>query len=204
MTERPTPSRAPRARLAAALALAAAALLPAAAAAQIALKPASPQPAADALSPGLAVDYAYPGDIRFLGQADTALRREGEAGPPIVGLDYPDGGEGAPVLTSERTLRVAAAIRGYLRFDQAGTWRLEVHSNDGIDLAIGGAKVDKFDGRRRCESNGWIEVEVPEPGWYPVRAIYFQRLGTSCLMMRWEKPDGMRQWTPRTAWAYAE
>lgn len=178
------------------------ALAAGAAAAQTPVRPATPQPAEDALKPGLSVSYAFPGEVRYLGQAEAALRREGRPGHPLVGLDYPDEGVGQPTLTSGRGEFVAAEIEGFLRFDQAGIWRLEVHSNDGVALEVGGMEVDRYDARRTCETNGWVEISVPEPGWYPVHALFFQRYNSSCLMMRWEKPDGTREWTPQSAWAY--
>ncbi|HKK37405.1 MAG TPA: hypothetical protein VJ994_14005 [Paracoccaceae bacterium] len=174
----------------------------AAAAAQTPVRPALPQPSASALEPGLAVRYAFPAEVRFLGHAVAALRREGEPGRPLVGLDYPDQGLGQPTLTSGRGEFVAAEIEGFVEFDQPGTWRLEIHSNDGVSVDIGGSAVDSFDGRRTCDTNGWVEIEVPEAGWYPVEVLFFQRYNSSCLMMRWEKPDGTREWTPQSAWAY--
>ena len=58
----------------------AAALTAGAAAAQaVTLTPANPQPDASALTPGLAVEYAYPADIKWLDDAegwfDYGLRR---------------------------------------------------------------------------------------------------------------------------------
>ncbi|MFO7856164.1 MAG: hypothetical protein R6V44_13295 [Paracoccaceae bacterium] len=174
----------------------------AAAAAQMPVRPALPQPSASELEPGLAVRYAFPAEVRFLGHAVAALRRDGEPGRPLVGLDYPDQGLGQPTLTSGRAEFVAAEIKGFVKFDQAGTWRLEIHSNDGVSVDIGGVAIDSFDGRRTCDTNGWIEIEAPEAGWYPVEVLFFQRFNSSCLMMRWEKPDGTREWTPQSAWAY--
>jgi hypothetical protein len=190
-------------RRAGAAAAAAATLLAAgAASAQVPLRPATPQPAESALEPGLAVEYAFPAEVRFLGHAEAALRRDAERGQPLVGLDYPDMGLGQPTLTSSRGEFVAARIEGFVKFDQPGTWRLEVHSNDGVALEIGGTEVDRFDARRTCDTNGWVTVSVPQAGWYPVDVLFFQRYNSSCLMMRWEKPDGTQEWTPQSAWAY--
>ena len=32
---------------------------------------------------------------------------------------------------------------------------------------------------------GEVQVNVPEAGWYELQATYFQRMGTSCLIMEW-------------------
>ena len=178
------------------------ALFAGAAQAQTALSPAAPQPNAAALQPGLAVWYAYPPEIRNIDDIDYWLEDGKEEGPPLVGLDYPDSDPGAPIMTARTHEMVAAEIKGFLRFDQAGVWALEVHSNDGIDLKLGGVRVDRYGTRRTCDTNGWVEVTVPEPGWYPVDALYFQRLNTACLMMRWKKPDGTKEWTPQDVWAF--
>ncbi|MEO1687983.1 MAG: hypothetical protein AAFU61_08770 [Pseudomonadota bacterium] len=185
-------------RIAAALTLGL--LFAGAAAAQTALTPASPQP--DGLKTGLWVNYAYPADVKTLKVARDWLNSGKEAGPPLIGLDYMDSDPGAPVLTSKRAEFVAAEIGGYVRFDQPGVWGLQIHSNDGALVTFGGAEVDRFNGRRPCDTNGWVEVSVPQAGWYAVSATYYQRLNTGCLMMRWRKPDGTTEWTPRDAWGF--
>lgn len=164
-----------------------AALAPAAVVAEaITLKPASPQPSAGALTPGLAVRYArMPGATRQLAQARKALDKKSEAGPPLAGLAYEDTHKGDLVLTSERKELVGAAISGYIKFDRAGSYTLDFLSNDGLEIAIGGQNVGVYDGIHACGYVGEIEVSVPSAGYYPVEATYFQRKGTACLMMEW-------------------
>jgi hypothetical protein len=173
------------------------------AAGPVALKPASPQPDAGALKPGLAVVYARPRDVKYLFEAETALREKAEPGPPLVGFDYPDTNKGDPALTSGQPEKIAAEIEGFIRFDQSGVWRVQFMSNDGLRVRLGGAEIYEKDGRFPCSSDGWIEVSVPEPGWYPIKALYFQRLSTSCLLMKWQPPGGAEDWTPNSAFAYA-
>ena len=179
-----------------------AAMAAGAGAAQTALSPAAPQPDASARSPGLSVAYAYPADVRELKVAKDWLEAGKEPGPPLGGRDYMDSARGEPILTASRAEFVAAEIGGYLYFDAPGTWGLELHSNDGVELYLGGARVERFNGRRPCDTNGWTEVSVPSAGWYAVEATFFQRLHTACLMMRWRKPGGAVEWTPRDAWAF--
>ncbi|MEO0682617.1 MAG: hypothetical protein AAF192_19625, partial [Pseudomonadota bacterium] len=155
---------------------------------------------AAAPQPGLNVAYAYPPDVKSLDQARRALAKGASRGAPLIGLDYPDTEPGEPALTSPAATLVAARIDGYMRFDAAGTHRLEFHNNDGFEIAIGGAPVYRHDGRHPCETGGWVEVSVPEPGWYAVEATFFQRHNTSCLMLRWETPDGARAWAPPSIW----
>ena len=182
-----------RLRLGTAALAAVMALASAAEAAQFRLIPAAPQP--EALEPGLAVRYAYPADVKSLGDARNYIRRGAEPGEPLAGLDYPDTRIGEKALTSRRAEFVAAEIKGYIRFDAPGTWRLEFHSNDGLEVNLGGQRLYVHDGRHPCETQGWVAVEVPAAGWYPLEAGWFQRLNTSCLMLRVEGPDGTRRWT---------
>lgn len=162
------------------------------------LTPADPQPGG--LKSGLTVQYAYPDqDIKTLAQAQSALSAGAKSGPPLTGLDYRDTNKGDPTLTSERALNVAARIRGFVKFDAPGEYEIEFLTNDGLDANIGGQQVGFFDGRQTCDSTRIVEVEAPVAGWYPVDILYFQRLETACLHMRWGPLGGKRTWTPNAA-----
>lgn len=171
-----------------------------AAAAPVKLTPADPQPAS--VSPGLAVTYAYPMDVKSLAQAERALERDGEPGQPLAGLDNRDTEQGENTLTSKRALNVAARITGYVRLDTPGVYNIDFLTNDGVLAMIGGQEVGKFDGRQACNSTVITEVEVPEAAWYPVDILYFQRSGTACLHMRMG-PDGKRpMWMKDSAFGH--
>lgn len=154
-------------------------------AAPVQLNPANPQPAASNLTPGLAVLYAFPGDVRTVKDAQNALKRKSVAGAPLAGLSYDDNSEGDPTLTSDKATKVAAAISGYIKFDTPGTYVLDFLNNDGLEISIGGQVVGDYDEVHSCGYAGEIEVAVPEAGYYPLEATYFQRKGTACLMMEW-------------------
>jgi hypothetical protein len=162
-------------------------LAPAALFAQaLTLQPADPQPSAGTLAKGLAVSYAkLPSHVRSLSAARAVLDKHAEPGAPIAGLGFDDTKEGDPVLTSGESEKVAADITGYIKFDAPGTYTLEFLSNDGLEIAIGGQPVGKYDGIHSCGYVGEIEVEVPMAGFYALQATYFQRKGTACLMMEW-------------------
>jgi hypothetical protein len=166
------------------------------------LVPASPQPEAGALRPGLAVIYSTPVDVRSLAEAERSLGFVPTKGPPLIGFDYPDSEPGKPALTSDRSERVVAQISGFVGFDSAGLWRIDFRTNDGLRVTLGGIRVYEHDGRHLCSTSGWVEVLVPEPGWYAVEALWFQRLNTSCLLMRWRPPGGKDAWTPNAAFAF--
>ena len=171
----------------------------------VTLTPAEPQPTD--VSPGLAVTYAYPKKVKTLAAATAALKEENaevavEEGDPLIGLSYLDTEPGEMVMTSKKEFKVAAAISGFIKFDEAGTFKVEVISNDGIDLSIGGQQVGLFDETHGCESAGVTTVEVPSPGWYVLEATYFQSKGTSCLLMDWDLGSGEMEPVPDEAFGH--
>ncbi|WP_298921621.1 PA14 domain-containing protein [uncultured Roseobacter sp.] len=167
-------------------ALAVALTVPASAyAAALDLSPADPQPSASNLNPGLAVSYAFPGDVRTVKDARNALKRKKKAGPPLAGLSYDDTEDGDLTLTSGKATKIAAEISGYIKFDTPGTYVLDFLNNDGLEISIGGHIVGYFDEVHACGYAGEQEVNVPEAGYYALEATYFQRKGTACLMMEW-------------------
>ncbi|MFN3260358.1 MAG: hypothetical protein ACE37J_07345 [Pikeienuella sp.] len=167
----------------------------------IALRPADPQPEAGALLPGLSVRYAYPHSVRSLREAREWLESGSEQGEPLPNLRHRDSMEGDPTLTAKQPMRVAAAISGYVRFERPGPQQVEFLSNDGLEVSIGGAVVSKHDGVHPCETNGVVDVLVPEPGWYEIELTYFQWKGTSCLLMRWGAEGEKLGWAPDEAFA---
>lgn len=174
-----------------------------AAKADVVLRPASPQPDAAALSQGLFVTYSYPQDVRSLAAAEHHLeKRPFSAKAPLIGFDYPDTREGDNALTSRQAYVVAAKIEGFIRFDAPGRYDLEFQSNDGLRVSIGGQVVSEYDGRHPCSSPGAVAVQAPSAGWYELEAIYFQRQGTSCLLMEWAPAGGEMGWTPNDAFAF--
>lgn len=151
----------------------------------LALSPADPQPSASSLSAGLAVIYAFPGDVRTIKDARNALKRKTQQGTPLAGLSYDDTKEGDLTLTSGKATKVVADISGFIKFDAAGTYVLDFLNNDGLEITIGGQIVGDYDEVHSCGYAGEIEVDVPKAGFYPLTATYFQRKGTACLMMEW-------------------
>lgn len=162
------------------------------------LTPANPQPSG--LKSGLSVKYSWLGTPPMkhpnIESAISHVKGIGKPGKPLRGLDYRDTNVGDPVLTHKEHYNVTADIRGFIRFDQPGTYELETWSNDGIDAKISGKSIGYFAGRQGCEPNQRVTVQVPEAGWYPLHVYYFQKYGTACLMMRWAPKGSGMQWVP--------
>ncbi|MEO9652949.1 MAG: PA14 domain-containing protein [Roseobacter sp.] len=186
-----------------ALSLSVALIAPVASGAEtVALSLADPQPSKASLAPGLAVNYAFPGDVKSVRDAKRALEKKSKPGKPLTGLGYDDSGEGDHTLTSEKATRVAAAISGYIKFDRAGTYTLDFLNNDGLEIAIGGQEVGSYDGIHSCGYAGEIDVDVPAAGFYALEATYFQRKGTACLMMEWGPDSDGLELVPDSAFFY--
>ena len=161
------------------------------------LTPANPQPGG--LKGGLSVAYGYAAKgqhIKGLSDARAVLKSGAQRGNPLRGLDYRDTNVGEHTLTSSRAENVAASVNGFIRFDKPGVYDIDFFTNDGLSASIGGQRVGFFDGRQTCDSTVMAEVEVPSAGWYKFSAVYFNRLNTSCLMMRWAPKGGGMKWVP--------
>lgn len=171
-------------------------------AAPVTLTPANPQPSG--LKTGLSVVYGYGEngeDLKTLKDARDLLQ-SAQSGQPLRGLDYRDTDPGDPTLTSKQAEQVAAYITGYVRFDAPGTYVIDFYTNDGLSAQIGGKRVGHFDGRQACDSTFQKTVNVPQAGWYDFKATYFNRLNTSCLMMRWAPKGQKMKWTENAAFGY--
>ena len=77
-----------------------------------------------------------------------------------------------------------------MKFDAPGEYTLEFWANDGLEINVGGARVGKLDGINPCSSAGATTVTVPQAGWYPLDAFYYQKEGTACLEAEWKKGGG--------------
>lgn len=152
-------------------------------AAPLALVIADPQPNDGDITRGLAVQYAYPMDVKTLAEAEEALENARD-GKPLTGLNYPDAPEGKLALTSRKDTKVAAGISGFMRFDAPGTYTIDFLTNDGLQATLGEQEVAYHDGRHPCETTDKVEVTAPQAGWYALEAVFFQRKGGHCLQMR--------------------
>ena len=168
------------------------------------LTPARPQPAADMLRPGLAVTYYFNvfNDTREI--PEWAEYRKGVPGEPIPMLDYWVGdGE---VLTSGRVDEVGAHIQGLIHLSKAGRYTFSMHSNDGVDLKIGGKQIVKDSAVHKDRYSDLVNVAITEPGWYPLDLLYFEKRYTATLELFWLQPgeSGQLNHVPAEAFAHTD
>lgn len=150
-------------------------------------KPAQPQPAADALKPGLGVVYFYHKFRHIDEMVDWESYKEGEPGEPILELNY-RAGQGN-VLTSNFKDGVAARMAGFIQLSKSGIYAFSFQSNDGVRLEIDGQMILEDPDVHKDRFSDVAEILVDEPGWYPITVRYFERKNTSTLEFYWLGPD---------------
>lgn len=148
------------------------------------LQPVSPQPAAGATQPGLAVNYVY---LKAHHVDDVEADGPGEPGTPLPQLNYQSGD--GNVLTSDRFDGVGALIRGFIDFPVAGRWLMTAQSNDGVRVRLAGAVVIEDPDVHSDQYAANAEINIAQPGWYEIAVTYFERKNTATLQLYWQPPD---------------
>lgn len=153
------------------------------------LHAANPQPGAEDLEPGLGVYYAY-GDVGETNELATAKawldRVEEPKRQTLPHLNFEDGPK---TLTSDHGVHTLAQIDGYVRLSK-GQYTYAIWSNDGVRVALGGEVIYEDDDRHPCDNAlGSVTVSAPEDGWYELSILYFNRNGTSCLIIEDENEE---------------
>ena len=161
------------------------------------LKPASPQPAADKLNPGLAVVYFH---NMFKKLDEIGKIGKGKPGEPIKILDHKT--QDGNVLTDNLSQGVGAKIAGFIKFDKPGKYVLQMNSNDGARFTVAGKKVLEDDGVHADEMSTPAELTITEAGWYELAVDYFQRKGTSALQLFWTVDGGTQAIVPASQYAH--
>jgi hypothetical protein len=147
------------------------------------MAPADPQPAADSLQPGLAVEYAY---VMTRTVDDVATEKGFSEGKPLTGLNYRTGED--MVLTSNHSDGVLARIHGFINLPQPGRYVFALESNDGVRLWLNDAQVLEDDGVHADQFSGNAEIIAAQAGWYKLDLHYFERKSTATLRLHWKTP----------------
>ena len=153
------------------------------------LTPADPQPAADALRPGLFVLYYFNYFERHLDPlADIAASaNRGRAGKPIPYLNHRFGK--GKVFDSGTNRGVAMRMRGMLQFPAPGEYTFRAISNDGLRIRIDDNLIIDDPDQHSDQYAVQAIVDIPRQGWYPFSVEYFQRKGTATLVLFWRTPS---------------
>lgn len=142
------------------------------------------------LKPGLAVNY-YFGDFSHIDR----LVEYAEDSKPLVGEPWETlnarGGSGKKVRGTRHKNNVGAVISGYIRFPEAGGYTLDVRSNDGVRLTIGGQMLHQDPEPHPDRDSDPIPVQITEPGWYPIEVVWYERKGSYIVRLRWSQGGEM-------------
>lgn len=164
------------------------------------LQQATPQPAADATAPGLAVNYVF---LMAHHVDDIEAAGPGEPGTPLPQLNYQNGD--GNVLTSDRADGVGALIRGFINFPAAGRWLMTAQSNDGVRVRLAGTVVIEDPDVHADQFAPNAEINIAQPGWYEIAVTYFERKNTATLQLYWQ-PPGKNEFeiVPPTAFSHVK
>lgn len=152
------------------------------------IEPASPQPKASQLKPGLAVYYSF-NYVRAIKWMHYYTRKnKGQPGPPLPQLNYKTGI--GNVLTSTRADGVLATIEGFIKLAKPGPYIFKVNANDGVRVILAGRRIldDPKWHSLGDQMTAPVTVQVAKPGWYKLKVLYFERKGTSTLELYWQPP----------------
>ena len=165
--------------------------------------PASPQPAADSLKPGLSVRY-WPYKMETVEEVARYAKSSmgAEKGAPLPGLNYDD--NTGKVLSSNLTQEIGAEITGFIKFPESGKYQMATNSNDGVRVFVGGAQVVNDPGIHAMGMSEPGQINVEGGVWYPLRVLYFQRHGTWGLQLMWAPAGKDLSVVPADAFTHVE
>ncbi len=162
---------------------------------------ASPQPASEAMRPGLSVKY-YLDKFNHIDEViNAASWMKPQRGEPLPMLNY-NVGQGA-VLSHKNDDLVGAFIQGYIKIDEPGEYIITVQHNDGVRLWIGGKMLYNSP---NVTPNLWspdIKIDFDQASWYPIKMIYYEKKNTSTLELYWQPPGASDiEFVPASALAH--
>lgn len=149
-------------------------------------QPASPQPTATQLSPGLSPLY-FLGTLEHVDNMPRSASdmSRGRRGPAILQLDAESGS--GQMWDSQTNRNYAVHMTGLIQLE-AGIYRFAALSNDGIRVTIDKTRVVDDPDVHASKMSPATEVRISEPAWYPITVQYFQKGGTAALKFYWQPP----------------
>lgn len=149
--------------------------------------PVDPAPDANAIKPGLTVNYYY-AYYDWIDEVMEAAREEQpDPGAILPALDYHTGQD--KVLTSDKFNGVGAHIRGLINLDETGRYNFVAESNDGVHIVLGGALLLQDGDVHADRYSDIATATIAKAGWYPLEVHYFEKKNTATLRLLWRKPS---------------
>lgn len=136
------------------------------------------------VSGNVKVEYFY-AEWNILGDFDSMDSYKEDT---LWKIDYDDNG-GRNFATSDRTDNVAALFKGFMNFDEEGTYKLCVNSDDGSKVYVRNQLVINNDGLHGpVEKCADIDGSFGS-GIYSVRVEFFERGGGALCTLKWQPPS---------------
>lgn len=162
-------------------------------------KPLTPPPSASSLKEGLAVQ-TYPSRFDHVDQLAAFIKANpGRPGAPLPNLDHE--WQAGNVLGTTNDDMVGARITGLIAFDKPGTYQLQVTSNDGVRVTLGGELLFEDPVPHPDSTSEPLPVTIATPGLYALDILYYEKKGTATLKLAW-RPPGAGEFVPVPASAF--
>lgn len=145
---------------------------------------ANPQPAAAQLQPGLATTY-FSGtydDIDNMPQSKAG----GRPGAPVTMLSATSAR--GNIFGAPTEIFYGIRFEGYILLDQPGRYGFAARTNDGNRSWVGNVMVSDDPTTHPERTTPTKFIEITQPGWYPVRILYFQKRDSAGFHYYWQPP----------------
>jgi len=138
-------------------------------------------------APGLSVVYTS-NKIRHINEMPGSdwMIKNGTHGEPIRMIAHKFGS--GEVFDSGKRRQVCVQMQGYLSFKKTGTYLIKANSNDGIRVFLDNKMILDDPVVHADRFTPPAEIEIKQPGPYPIMLRYFQRKGSATLEMHWKTP----------------
>lgn len=149
-------------------------------------QPLNPAPAADSLKPGLLPQYFRNLEFNHVDELIRAAQRgPGAPGAPVPNIDAVEAS--GRMWDSQATQLWGVRFDGLIRLER-GEHYFAVNSNDGVRVFLGGPMLLEDPDVHADRLSNPVQVNVTEPGWYPLVIWYFQKRNTAALQLLWQPP----------------
>jgi PA14 domain len=138
-------------------------------------------------TPGLSVVYTS-NKIRHINEMPGSdwMMKNGSHGEPIPMIAHQFGS--GEVFDSGKKREVCVQMKGYLGFNETGSYLIKANSNDGVRVFLDNKMILDDPDVHSDRFTPEVKIEIKKPGRYPILVRYFQRKGSATLEMHWKTP----------------